>query len=336
MNTSIEHIIIRHLNETASVEEEQQLKVWLQESEANQAEFEATQKVWNLTEDLDADIDFDTEAEWEDFQATIEAPTIVRTLEPAPKKRQLFGEFLKIAAVFVFMLGSVWIAKQFTQPSGTIAESVKVQTFRGMEKEVALEDGTKIWLNENSILTYPESFDDKERKVRLVGEAFFEVERDENRPFIIMNKDTETRVLGTSFNVRTSQESVAVTVRTGKVSLTSRADKGKSVVLEAGDKGVFDVKKKALDKGKIGDNNDWAWQTKRLVFRDAPISRVINVVNKYYNIQMDAKDKSVLNCQFTSEFEAASLEEVLEVLEGTLEIEIKEAKGIYWMEGKGC
>ncbi|MEZ4884410.1 MAG: FecR domain-containing protein [Chitinophagales bacterium] len=334
MDTSIEHIIIRHLSRTASKEEELQLHIWREESEANQKEFEATQKLWQLTEGIHKEVDFDTEAEWEDFQATIGAEPVIRELQTS--KRPLFKDFLRIAAVFLLMIGGVWLAKQVIQPSGAIVESVQIETLRNMQREVKLEDGSKVWMNEYTVLTFPEKFDSTERKVRLVGEAFFEVARDENRPFVILNKNTETRVLGTSFNLRTTEENVEVTVRTGKVSLASRADNAQSVTLEAGEKGVFDVETKVLNKVKVEDENDWSWQTERLVFTDTPLSRVMRVLSKHYNIRMDARNKMLLNCLFTSEFEAATLEEVMEVLATSLQVKIKLEAGTYWIEGKGC
>ena len=339
MSTSIEHIIISHLNGRASVEEEHQLQKWLQTSEVNQAEFDKAQELWELTgkTDLAADsVDFSTEEEWQYFKERIEASPKIHELPNEYPKRHLYKDIFQMAAGIVLLIGVVWIINQFIQPTTPIVASEQIQTFEDMQKEVALEDGSKVWLNENSILTIPESFSDTERKVRLVGEAFFEVAKDANRPFIILNKDTETRVLGTSFNVKTNYENVEVSVRTGKVSLASRKDEQSSVVLEAGDKGVFDLKTKALQKMKTGDENDWAWQTKRLVFRDSPMSRTISMLEKYYEIRVDVRNKNILNCQFTSEFEEASLEEVMEVLATSLQAKIKLEKGTYWIEGRGC
>lgn len=339
MSTSIEHIIIRHLSETTSEDEERYLQSWLQESEENQAEFDTTQQLWELTgqgQATESELDFSTNEEWNYFKERIEAPPKIRPLVTEYPKRHLYKDLFQMAAGIVVLIGIVYVINLFIQADDQIVASQQIQTFQNMQKEVALEDGSKVWLNENSILTIPKRFSKSERKIRLVGEAFFEVAKDANRPFIILNKDTETRVLGTSFNVKTSDENVEVSVRTGKVSLTSRENAQQTVTLEAGNKGIFDLKTKALNKKEIDDSNEWAWQTKRLVFEDSPLSRVIRMLEKFYTININVRNQAILNCTFNSEFEAANLEEVLEVLEGTLNLKVEKESGQYWLNGKGC
>ncbi len=307
MSTSIEHIIIRHLSETASEEEERHLESWLKESEENQAEFDTTQQLWELTgkgQATESKLDFSTNEEWNYFRERIEAPPKVRPLVTEYPKRHLYKDLFQMAAGIAMLIGIVYVINLFIQTDNQIVASQQIQTFLNMQKEVALEDRSKVWLNENSILTIPEQFSDSERKVRLVGEAFFEVARDANRPFIILNKDTETRVLGTSFNVRTNDKNVEVTVRTGKVSFTSRENVQQTITLEAGDKGIFDLKTKALKKKEVEDSNEWAWQTKRLVFEDSPLSRVVRMLEKFYAININVRNQAILNCTFNSEFEA--------------------------------
>src|SRR5690606_25053603 len=113
---------------------------------------------------------------------------------------------------------------------------------------VRLSDGTMIWLNRETTIRFPETFPDNERRVYLSGEAFFQVEKEADRPFVIEGQNTVTRVLGTSFNLRTSGHSASVEVVTGKVSFAALNKPDNVQLLTKGEKAAYDRKSGTIEK----------------------------------------------------------------------------------------
>ncbi|MEO8535264.1 MAG: FecR family protein [Flavobacterium sp.] len=122
------------------------------------------------------------------------------------------------------------------------------RTFPQDIRLLRLSDGTKVWINENTQIEYPEHFAANERIVKLKGEAFFEVARDTTRPFIISSGDIKTTVLGTSFDVKAYGKIAEVNVRSGKVKVESSQN---AVFLEKGYAAIFVPKDKTVKKHKI-------------------------------------------------------------------------------------
>ncbi len=264
MNTFIQQLIIHHFNKTASKEDEERLEKWLQESEENRAEFETMKTTWQETKAFfevnDSEEKTDSNGEYLEEEGSIVLP-------PLPNyypKRDLYKDLFKMSVGIVLLIVIVWTIKLFIQPSKTIVPTQKIQTFQDDQREVSLEDGTKVWLNQNTILTIPRKFSEDERQVRLFGEAFFEVTKDKNRPFIVLNKNTEINVLGTSFNVQVNKERVRVAVKEGKVRLTSRIDSTQSITLEKNERGIFNMEAKVLEKAILQKEKDWNWQSEFL------------------------------------------------------------------------
>lgn len=265
MNTYIKQIIIHHFNETASKEDEKRLQKWLQESAENQAEFEEMKKTWEETKaffEVEESTDSKSEMAVDEEESDLEY-TDGEIPNDYPK-RDLYSDLFKMGVGIVLLIAMVWGFNLFLQPTKPIVSTQKIQTFQNDQRLVNLEDGSKVWLNKNSILTIPQNFEDKERQVRLFGEAFFEVVHDEKRPFTVLNKSTKIQVLGTSFNVRANEERVRVGVKNGKVDFRLRKDEAKSLVLKEGENGIFTIKTQILETTISSNSKDWEWQLRFL------------------------------------------------------------------------
>jgi ferric-dicitrate binding protein FerR (iron transport regulator) len=194
---------------------------------------------------------------------------------------------------------------------------------------VILPDSTHVWLNAGSTLRYPETFADSRRLVSLEGEAFFEVTKDATKPFIIETASTETKVLGTSFNVKAMLDKpVTVTVATGKVQFGPLGSERK-VVLLPGDAGTFDPQQQALTNQRNEDPRFLEWHNHTLIFTKTPLAQVFKTLEEVYHIHIDTADRGsrVLgmdrgpNCIFTGTFENTPEQEVLEVLSASIGFE---------------
>lgn len=178
----------------------------------------------------------------------------------------------------------------------------------------------------------------KNRAVKLQGEAFFTVEHNPEKPFIINTGQLKIEVIGTSFNVNAKSEKgdVEVIVETGIVKIYTKKDKSDSVMLYAGDKALFNHTEKDIQK-KLNENiNYLAWKTKKLIFECDELQNIVNTLNETYNASIVIKNPSIKECVLTNTFENQSLESILKVLEATLDLQVKKKGEVYEISGGGC
>ena len=224
----------------------------------------------------------------------------------------------RIAAVLVIAAG-LWMAYQWIRQRSVKETLVEVATLQGEKKMVVLPDSSHVWLNSHTKLKYGATFAGKKRKVYLEGEAYFEVTKNPSRPFVIEAGNSVTTVLGTAFNVRArkSETTVVVTVSEGKVAFTGKKMKT-DVKLLPGDKGILDYEKKQVEQVKNQDPNFLAWKTRRLVFKNTPLSQVVSKLTECYGRSVMVEDASKADIPFTSTFDHQSLRDAITIIEMSL------------------
>ena len=195
-------------------------------------------------------------------------------------------------------------------------------------QEIVLPDNSHVWLNGNSTLRAPEVFSGNHRKVVLDGEAYFEIARDETKPFKVRAGNTIIKVLGTSFNVETEKQSstVSVIVNSGKVAFyRANGLQGKSI-LTAGMKGQYRTSNREIKISTNDDQNYLSWKTGLLTFYDTPLDEVCIVLSEYY--RKDVKTNvSDTNLTLTGSFQNETLEDILKTIELTLDIKVTAYEG---------
>ena len=239
----------------------------------------------------------------------------------------------RIAAVLVLglMLAFSWI--YITRMQGMVRVHAEDHTV-----EVILEDGTRVTVNRNSTLRYSRSFDQEERKVYLSGEAWFDVARDTSMPFIIDAGAALVEVLGTSFNVKAYRQNptVEITVKSGLVALSSKADQKEVIVMQAGAGGSYNKSQRQLKLIPSPDPNNISWKTRELFFDGSTLQEVCTLVSSVYGVQLVTKNKELSSCPITVTFRDQSLESILKVLEITLDLQIIRDGDQILLEGEGC
>ncbi|MBT1710975.1 DUF4974 domain-containing protein [Fulvivirgaceae bacterium PWU5] len=225
------------------------------------------------------------------------------------------------AAVTLVMLAT---ALYFLNP--TVQKQV---TARGHRTFVTLDDGTKIWLNAESRLTYPKSFRGEEtREVQLEGEAYFDVAENKQKPFIVHTSDIRIKVLGTSFNVKSygKDRTIQTTLIKGKVTIESSVDSAK-LTLMPNQQAVFEKESKILFLEHKDEAADYtSWRDGQLLFDDRPLSDIVNELERWFNVTIEVEDHASLNCHFSAKVDNKTLEQVLELF--------KDAEGIdYRIDG---
>ena len=187
----------------------------------------------------------------------------------------------------------------------------------GQRSTFTLQDGTKITLNAGSSIEFPENFNAlSTREVKLNGEAFFEVAKNPNKPFIIHTQNVTTQVLGTSFNVHAYDfsENISVTVKTGKVRVQSENKVGdiNTVYLAPNQMAAYSKKGNELITSTVANENYLDWKNGIIRFNDITFLEASNMLTRWYGIEIDFQSPSLKNCHVTARYEKAKLHVVLE------------------------
>ncbi|MFY0653562.1 MAG: FecR domain-containing protein [Cyclobacteriaceae bacterium] len=236
--------------------------------------------------------------------------------------RKLTQTLIAIAASVLVILSLTFLFNEYnTEPYEKDAVSVVIQksTKLGQKATFRLPDGTIVHLNAESSLEYPEPFDPSTRQVKLVGEAFFEVKRDTDRPFIVESKDLVTTVLGTSFNIKAypdeSDEQVWVASGKVKVELVDEAEvRTPAAKLLTQDQGVVFNKHEHIFKKNEADVTDLiAWKDGWLILERQKLGDVISTLERWYGVKILVHDRSLLQKRVTLK-QNENLESVMGVL----------------------
>lgn len=157
---------------------------------------------------------------------------------------------------------------------------------RGGKYTVTLPDGTSVSLNSESSLTYPVTFNGKERKVILKGEAYFDVVRNKNMPFVVHTDDIDVKVLGTQFNVNAYKEEskVKTTLVEGSVRLSNQVN---TTLLVPGQQGVVDKSDAGISRKNVNVNQVIAWKLGYFVFRDDNIQDIMRQIGRWYDVEVE-------------------------------------------------
>lgn len=331
-HTLHEDLIGKYLSGELSAREEGELMAWVEASPQNREVFEEMVQLWSLSETSpEPEFPVNLSKAWAALDSRIElgeptlvAEPMVSTAKPAlqvvsqPKVRSLNWAWSAAAAVAVLVVAAWWVFMRDTTP-----ETLAFSTPDNQSRSITLPDQSQIELNENSTLSY--TFDGNIRKVVLSGEAFFDVEKDPEHPFVIETGEVQTRVLGTSFNIRAypDEAKVKVSVKTGRVEVRkvekTPQQENPALVLLPGNTGVYANESATLEKAQdVATEDVDSWQQGTIAFPNGTaLSEVIPAVEKFYNIQIDA-DESILNktingARFTRDMKALEALDIITV-----------------------
>ena len=362
----------KYLSGEASPEENRQVELWKNASKDNIAEFERLSRLWkeadNFVNITPAKVN--TEAAWTTLQSRlfgeeIEAETrlsrddtetssslrrgILSGLAGRKKRheqkeviavpslsgvktRGLFYYAIRTAAVLVigFLIYTL-VVKQGGAPGEVevIAEN-KI-------KVTDLPDDSRITLNENSKITYPEKFEKDERSIQLAGEAYFEVKPATEKPFVVHAQNSIVRVLGTSFNVRAfeTETEVSVTVEEGTVRFSDEDDVA-YVVLGANEKGILNRETGHIEKYERTEGGEMFWRSRTIIFRDTKLSTVFRTLEKLYDTKIIIINDAISSCMLTGKYEDMDVEDILEKIAISLNLTIQKNNNTFEISGEGC
>ncbi|MDQ2657377.1 MAG: DUF4974 domain-containing protein, partial [Bacteroidota bacterium] len=226
----------------------------------------------------------------------------------------------KIAASVSLIIVASWLVSRYWltgERQSPTAEMREQSTGNGERTLISLEDGTKIWLNVASTIRYPETFKGKPgREVYLDGEAFFDVTKNKEQPFIVRTQEVQISVLGTSFNVKSYQkdDQIQTALITGKVTIESMEEQPKVVTLAPNQVATYHKDSRKIVLNNETDTHALAgWKDGRLIFDNCPLSEIITALERWYDVNIEVEDENSLKCHFSAKIENLSLKEVLEL-----------------------
>lgn len=333
------NLIYQSLDGDLSPSEKEELDQWRKASPNNEKSYQSVLLAWTHAEpqvdmpeiNLDAEFASLSEKLIDEDEVTEEEDKVISINRP--ERRKAGFNWLAIAASIVLLFGITLVYQQLNSDD---LEWIEVAS--GNESmSIILADNSEVILNAHSTFKYPKEFGEDERKLFLEGEAFFEVSRDENKPFIIETSEERVQVLGTSFNVRAyaNEDDSQVFVKTGKVQFGSI--NGDKVVLNPNQLGSFDRNNKEITKREKVQANAISWMTKELVFVDEPFALVSEEIEHLYGVELDISEVADCALPYTSSFKDKDLSEVIENISVVLGLEYEQVSEKYYkLRGGQC
>lgn len=328
---NIEEIIAKYLAGEANAHDRAILEEWKSQSASKLREFEQFSKLFEESSTLKNSIPVNTDKAWNRVKEAISREKKSTLISIKFNPYQSF--FLRIAASLILIAGIAFTIFQLTSNPEDILYSVSTDDSVKVE---LMPDGSSISINRNSTLAYSINRFNKERVVKLKGEAFFDVIHDETKPFIVEASDLKIEDVGTSFNVKAFEgsETVLVSVLTGEVKITSINNQ--SIFLIAGEEASYNVQSKVISKMAMISPNISSYANRVFIFENTELNIVMNVLNEVYDVKLGSENDSLLKCRITVTFDNESIDEISEVLAETLGLKIKKENNKIILIGNEC
>lgn len=281
---------------------------WLLQPESNDLQEEMTE-VWNIAADYKpTNFQPNTAQAFHKFKQAIKEESVVNTQTKVISINP-FYRFARIAAALVLLVAAVFVFNNFNEESF----NTHLQTANVIESST-LNDGTEIWLDKNSSLLVSEDFGKDSRNVKLEGKGYFNVKRDEAKPFIVQMGNNKLEVLGTSFNIDNSTEDVVVEVESGIVKINT---KNAQETLKVGDVAVMNYAKDEIVVSKINDQK-FDWYQSPMNINSVSISEAMDQIGTHYGVNISLSANVDRSCRLTSPLmQNVSIDEVFDVLQET-------------------
>jgi len=335
-------LIAKYLSGDTDNEENVRVNGWINSNNKNKILFKNIQTDWQKINSIKNMKKVDVDSAWENVKQRIlkSEPELlpVAEIRKTNTAKIFLYRSLRIAASILLVIGiSFGIYKMYVNPyfdNNTIIKSGTDNTSR-----LILPDGSQVYLNSGTFIRYANDFGTVSRQVYLKGEAYFDVVKNKDNPFIVTTNEAVVQALGTSFNIttQTSINRIEVFVESGNVQLSQKNNYDNNMLIEPGYIGALSGKK--LVKSENKDINYLSWKTKYLIFRETNLGTVAKKIESVYNTSIKFSNQEMANCKLTATFNNASLDSVLKVIEGSFNLKIEnivKTKEKVIIVGSGC
>lgn len=309
--TQIDKILAKWLTNTASQEDLQVLKDWASQDEANLNSMEALKKVWSesTAEPILVNVDEKVNEIWQ------------RGILDKPKKTLATNHIIRYAAVILLLMSFTSVIFYFSQQEKMRLENLPAEipsyvireNKAGQKTKIFLPDGSVAFLNSSSSIKYLSGFIGDERRVVLEGEAFFEVAKDETKPFIVESRTIETIALGTAFNINAFDDSdvIRVSLVDGEVRVNQIGNNAETVILNPGYEVIVEPNSQSFLEMPFKTDDVLGWKEGKLVFKQATFYEVSQKLERWYGVQIKIRGNVPINWKVTTVYHDQSLKNVL-------------------------
>ena len=320
-------LLHRRLLGKIEAEDAQALKHWTQQAPENELMANRIAEVWDKSATYTPAFEPNVEQGLKRFKRRIQAEEAPAKVVAMPRRR--IG-WLAAASVAAIILGVWGFSTLFNSPSPQLTAYSEIAP-----RALNLSDGTEVQLNQHSRIDYLAEWTSGKRIVQLSGEAFFEVAKNPEQPFVVETPHAQVEVLGTAFNLRAYEDEplIELTVDHGKVRF-SPSNSDQSWILEKGDQVYYNWQRKTIQERRDEGGNANAWMDQLLQFNDLPIGEVAQYLERVYQIDIQVA-AAIRSCRVTADFTNSSVAEVMEVLETIVGLEYTIANNTDYKWNKG-
>jgi len=325
-----DELFISYFSGTLTEDEERELEDWKNASEENRMVFNNAEKVWRSLSLLQEMRGYDVPM----ALSNVHRKTVKSSVQ---YQKTLLFYWQRIAAILLLPLlivGAIYFIKNSS------SNSVVWQTIStppGVKSHVQLPDGTFVWLNSGTDLSYPSSFSDGTRNVKLIGEAFFDVAKDQKHPFIVDLGKINIEVVGTKFNaINYEQEGqTEVVLASGKVKLFEKHENNSRLVseMQPGQQAIYLKESNTITLKNVDAGKFTSWIGGKLIFRDDPMDEVVRKLDRWFNVLIEIADPDIGSYIYTATFQNETIEQILSLIKRTSPVEYSIIPGKRFNDG---
>lgn len=357
------YLISKKMSGEAQAEELAELEELLRSDPEMHYALQHLNDLWHLPARPDAEATEALERHLARLQSTDtdwQPPTLTEpayTDYPFPPEKKSFRSFIWAGAIIAILIVSGIFLFQQPQPEKSLSDKVQpgttkneVSTRNGSRTKISLPDGSQVWLNAGSKIVYNKEFGNNFREVQLSGEAFFDVVKNTEVPFIIHTKQVDIRVVGTAFNVKSypADRQTETSLVRGVVEITIHNRPEEKIILQPNEKIVVADTEKRVDATTPADTNEpfvsmskltytkadsivveTAWVEDKLVFDNESLRAVTAKMERWYNVEFEFHNTSNRELRFSGVFQNETIHQALEALAITAEHKFR-----YTIQGK--
>ena len=324
-NKHIDELIANYLTEGLDKNALDELKTWIAASAENQQYFIRQREIWFSAVSREAASVYDKDKAFENFRNRVESQKEIQSTSRRGFSLSALWRYAAVVAIII-AVGCISYWQGEVNVKDTFAD-ISVEAPLGSKTKLYLPDGTLVWLNAGSRMTYSQGFGVDNRKVELEGEGYFEVKRNEKIPFFVKTKDLQLQVLGTKFNFRDYPEDheVVVSLVEGKVGLNNLLREEKEAVLSPDERAVLNKANGLLTVESVTASNASQWTDGYLFFDEELLPDIAKELERSYNVKIHIANDSLKTFRFYGNFvrREQNIQEVLEALASTEKMQYK-------------
>ncbi|MCE5347380.1 MAG: FecR domain-containing protein [Bacteroidales bacterium] len=286
------------------VEYEKEVRKWKDNSDENKKIYRDLLHIWQVTGSFPDRFYPDRPKAWKKIEQHIHSQK---------KKHDLYHRMAKIAAAIIVIFLSVWTGKEFGDYWQQV-QFTEVYSPAGQKTRIILPDSSVVLLNSNSKIRYSQNFNKKNRNVELRGEAYFEVQKDLSRQFIVSTSELDVKVFGTTFNVKDYDDEQVIEVGLLKGQIGIDCDKKEIVKLTPGMVATLNKKDMKLNVGVTDMNLVSAWTRQEMVFEEDSMEDIVRYIERWYGVEIQVAPELLDGDRLTFKVKTETLTELLNLI----------------------